>query len=44
MIMQKNSVVITARSSLILRDTDLLRELAAFASVFEGAGITMLFS
>ncbi|MEI7660597.1 MAG: radical SAM protein [Bacteroidota bacterium] len=42
LIRHKNPVVITTKSSLILRDLHLLRELAGLTSVYVGASITMM--
>jgi DNA repair photolyase len=42
LIRHKNPVVITTKSSLILRDIDLIRELAALTSVYVAASITIM--
>jgi DNA repair photolyase len=42
LIRHRNPVVITTKSSLILRDIDLIAELAAVTSVYVGASITIL--
>jgi DNA repair photolyase len=42
LIRYRNPVVITTKSSLILRDIELIRELASVASVYVGASITLL--
>jgi DNA repair photolyase len=42
LIWHKNPVIITTKSSLILRDLDLIRELASITSVYVGASITMM--
>jgi DNA repair photolyase len=42
LIRHKNPVVITTKSSLILRDLELIRELARLTSVYVGASITIM--
>ncbi|HNY04099.1 MAG TPA: hypothetical protein PKG48_16005, partial [Bacteroidales bacterium] len=42
LIRHRNPVVITTKSSLILRDLDLIKELAGLTNVYVGATITML--
>ena len=42
LIRHRNPVVITTKSSLILRDIELIRELAAVTSVYVGASITIM--